>query len=311
MVRLIAPIGHAGREPQMMPGTAQYGSSLWLENLFRARDGDPWGLTFRGLELHRYDAVIGLLVAHGFANGHHSEAPAILDVGCATGELAARLRRFTHRLVGIDRSTTAVALAKQKFAQIDFRAGSLPDATLRPQSFDLITCCECLYYLDSAAQQDLLREISNLLKGNGRALVTSVIGPTPYFNADQLTALLAEHFRIEAVESHGSRFFLRLESFFFGKYCQLNRFQKLLQTSRDRIDDELHSASLEKNRFALRLVRLLSGSAVTRRVACMVFDATAKAIKLGLKLKSPARLINRLARTLSWEPSHTFVLIGK
>lgn len=51
----------------------------------------------------------------------------VLDVGCNTGELTARLAALQCQTLGLDVNAEAVALARERYPNLIFRVGALPD----------------------------------------------------------------------------------------------------------------------------------------------------------------------------------------
>jgi SAM-dependent methyltransferase len=83
------------------------------------------------------------------------EAPRILDVGCGTGELEARLARELPRarLLGIDLHEPHLEIARSKTrelgVQVEFRVGNAFELELEDESFDLTLCRHMLQAVPS------------------------------------------------------------------------------------------------------------------------------------------------------------------
>lgn len=73
----------------------------------------------------------------------------MLDVGCGLGYMTARMKSeipSLERIVGLDISETAITRARQMFAGIDFRAGSL-DAVDAVPDFDVVVSKDVIWYV--------------------------------------------------------------------------------------------------------------------------------------------------------------------
>lgn len=98
----------------------------------------------------------------------------LLDVGCGTGELERLLReRYPDvRLVGIDVTPQMLAVAREKFQNVEgvtfllAQAEALPFAT---EGFDVVVSCNMLHHARSA--DALLRECARVLRPRGRIVL--------------------------------------------------------------------------------------------------------------------------------------------
>ncbi len=71
----------------------------------------------------------------------------ILDIGCGKGAFTHLLKRESNSVAGVDVSSTAIAKAKMKYRDIDFRVMNVREALTAPQQWDLIVMMEILSYL--------------------------------------------------------------------------------------------------------------------------------------------------------------------
>ncbi len=99
---------------------------------------------------------------------------AAIDLGCGSGELTRRLRRYADHVTGVDASRGLIAQAREDPDQraLEFiLADVLDDAfmdSLPPNHFDLVTAAWLHNHIATAeAQEQLLRTVLRLLKPGG------------------------------------------------------------------------------------------------------------------------------------------------
>lgn len=89
----------------------------------------------------------------------------VLDVGCGAGQLAGGLSRRGFAAAGIDTSKAAIAAAKKKFPNTDFRVGRIEGAVFPQSSFDAVTLFHVLEHV--AKPLPILGAIRKVLKPGG------------------------------------------------------------------------------------------------------------------------------------------------
>jgi SAM-dependent methyltransferase len=153
--------------------TAEYFEQLY------ARDDDPWGFATSDYERAKYDATLAAL---------DDLAPigSALDVGCSIGVLTERLAARCGRLLAVDCSEAAVALARRR---LDGVAGVRVERRCLPESvpagpFDLVLCSEVLYYWDAALLREGLRRLRATLAPGGALLAVHWRGPVRHYPLD-------------------------------------------------------------------------------------------------------------------------------
>lgn len=96
----------------------------------------------------------------------------LLDFGCGTGKYMARMRDLGWEVLGVDRSSRAVSLARE-LAGVPAVLGTLPEdreVLAGEPLFDLATCWEVLEHVDDPAAT--LASIRELLLPTGRLVLT-------------------------------------------------------------------------------------------------------------------------------------------
>ena len=93
----------------------------------------------------------------------------ILDVGCNTGELTARLTELQCQTLGIDINTEAIAIARQRFPNLAFKVSEV--SMLEEGNFDAIVASHVIEHL--AVPVDFLRAAHQRLKSGGRLIVAT------------------------------------------------------------------------------------------------------------------------------------------
>lgn len=135
----------------------------WFERLY-AQDDDPWQFATSSYEHLKYQRTLEALAGRHFARG--------LEVGCSIGVFTELLAWQCDRLVAIDVSDRALALARERLAD-------RPDVWLSRAAFpeqmpagpwDLAVCSEVLYYLDQAALDLAAQRLAEVLHAGGTVL---------------------------------------------------------------------------------------------------------------------------------------------
>ena len=110
---------------------------------------------------------------------------AVLDVGCATGEMAARLTSRGYDVWGVDIAAPMIARARERFGADRFEVGDgerLPFASGR---FDAVVCMGVIEYQREDAA--MLREIHRVLRPGGHAVISTPNALSPLHLLDVAT----------------------------------------------------------------------------------------------------------------------------
>lgn len=97
----------------------------------------------------------------------------LLDSGCGTGEISARLKKAGFDVTGIDISEEMLAVAQQKSAEEGLRIPFYQMDMRKLEGFEepfdaILICCDSLNYLTSEEDvKEAFRQASNNLKENG------------------------------------------------------------------------------------------------------------------------------------------------
>ncbi len=106
--------------------------------------------------------------------GVMKRASVTADLGCGNGELAALLLQKSSKVIGVDRSTGMIDIARQNLSgispeQIEFRLGELSHLPLRDEEADCVVINMVLHYLDEPARG--IEEACRILKKRGRLII--------------------------------------------------------------------------------------------------------------------------------------------
>ena len=171
----------------------------------------------------------------------------ILDIGCATGELAAQLAIENAKVTGIDLNEDLLqqAQSKNRHQNIEFRFGNMLDLQndFQPAQFDIVLCFgNTLVHLQTKEQVGkMLKGVFTVLKSGGHFLLQ--ILNYDYIVAEQVSEL-------PVIETEHIKF---IRKYAFSENSQLVRFQTdlFLKKERESISNEtlllaLKSAELQE-----------------------------------------------------------------
>jgi len=104
----------------------------------------------------------------------------ILDIGCGNGLPATRELALSHEVTGVDISEQQIVRAASNVPAAAFICGDVRDVDLPVGAFDAIVA---LYPIDNIAREDyplLFRRLGELLRPNGRLLLSAEPGEDPW-----------------------------------------------------------------------------------------------------------------------------------
>ena len=109
------------------------------------RSADPWGYESSAYERDKYASTLAAL-----PEGQIADA---LEVGCSIGVFTEQLARRCERVLAIDFSERALALARarlDRLTNVELRHAGFPEQAPRGP-WQVIVCSEVLYYLQAPA----------------------------------------------------------------------------------------------------------------------------------------------------------------
>jgi len=291
-----------------------YGTVEWLEDQFRDVEDDPWGLSWRGFEAIRYKIALRVLNDNIPKLCRCREELKILDLGCSTGFFTHQLRGLGGSVTGIDASETAIRRARRQYNDITFEVGSIFNPSIQAGNYDIITCLEAIYYVDQAAQPAFLSAIERRLSKNGVFLVSSKVGPPPYFSEERLMELGKKYFDLRETHHYGCAAFAAPGAVLFDLWRKMCKLQKLLGTENHMEETELLNLIVSSPDRQKKLRKLKTAAAKSRVLSFLmkwVVRLFLTMTQTCLRWKLPSRFANRLAQGLCLPSTHTILLLAK
>ncbi len=92
----------------------------------------------------------------------------LLDVGCGSASLLGLMKQRGFRVMGVDFSSEAAAVAKTENG-VHVIVGSLEDAALPDRSFDIVTLFHVMEHVTNP--RDVLKEVARILKPEGSVVL--------------------------------------------------------------------------------------------------------------------------------------------
>lgn len=94
----------------------------------------------------------------------------LLDIGCGKGFTGKSILDFCENYYGIDISSSAIEIAKERIKKGNFKVGSALNLPYDDEFFDAIVCSEVLEHIPK--YEDAINEISKVIKKNGDIIIT-------------------------------------------------------------------------------------------------------------------------------------------
>ena len=151
---------------------------MQIDNIDNGKSFD-WGNTSKDYAKYRdiypkefYQYILNL--------GLCKDGQRVLDVGTGTGVLPRNMYEYGAKWTGTDISENQIKQAKilatEKGMDIDFYACPAEEISYTDNTFDVITICQCIWYLDASI---ISGRFAKMLKKDGKILVL-YMGWLPY-----------------------------------------------------------------------------------------------------------------------------------
>jgi ubiquinone/menaquinone biosynthesis C-methylase UbiE len=108
----------------------------------------------------------------------------VLDLGCGTGEMAARLAKRGYEVWGVDIAEPMVRYAAHRHKSGRFRLGDVEHIPFDDNTFDAVVCLGVIEYL--ANDEQALSEIRRVLKPAGSAIISTPSAVCPLHHMDRI-----------------------------------------------------------------------------------------------------------------------------
>jgi cyclopropane fatty-acyl-phospholipid synthase-like methyltransferase len=143
----------------------------YFEDLYQ-RSEDPWAFATSAYEREKYAHTLDALGGRRFGRS--------LEIGCSIGVFTAQLTTICSELVAIDVSACALGRAQRRLAanaRVRFARMAFPEA-MPDGPWELVVCCEVLYYLDLAAFELAIERLRVALEDGATVLAVHWRGAT-------------------------------------------------------------------------------------------------------------------------------------
>ncbi len=117
----------------------------------------------------------------------------ILDAGCGSGLIAARLIEDGYAVWGIDFAEPMIRQARERCGPDQFAVGDIEHIPFPDNTFDLVVSLGVLEYLESDEQA--LREIRRVLRPGGQAVIAISNGRSPLLRLDRVAQRVVARLR--------------------------------------------------------------------------------------------------------------------
>jgi ArsR family transcriptional regulator len=100
----------------------------------------------------------------------------IADLGCGAGDSILSLAPLVEKIIGVDQSQEMLELCRERTKQhsnVDLRQGNIENLPLEGEEIDALLCMLVLHHVPDL--QKAFREISRVLKPNGRVIILDMV----------------------------------------------------------------------------------------------------------------------------------------
>ncbi len=99
---------------------------------------------------------------------------AVLDLGCGNGRVYQILADLSVRYAGVDQSEELIALARERYPDLDFRVMEMSQLDFPDAEFEVVFMLAVLHHSPTREHRmSTLREIARVLKPGGRLIMTN------------------------------------------------------------------------------------------------------------------------------------------
>lgn len=123
-------------------------------------------------------------IALGMVDAAIRRPSRILDVGCGTGEMAARLMQRGYEVWGLDIAEAMIRHARERCGSDRFRVGDIEHLPFPDNAFDAVVCLGVIEYLDM--DERALREIWRVLRPGGGVVISTPNAVCPFYHMARL-----------------------------------------------------------------------------------------------------------------------------
>lgn len=117
-----------------------------------------------------------------FLRDHVPDEGSVLDVGCGTGALAARIELAGYQVTGVDPSEGMLKVMKERAPAIDAVVGSGTALPFADDRFDVVYCVAVMHHIAHGGDvRKTLAEMVRVAKPRGRVLVWDHNPRNPYW----------------------------------------------------------------------------------------------------------------------------------
>jgi SAM-dependent methyltransferase len=117
-----------------------------------------------------------------FVRAHCPPPAHVLDVGCGTGALAARLAADGYEMTGVDPSAGMLEVLRRRAPRVRAQVASGTDLPFEDGVFDLVYCVAVMHHIaDPGAVRATLGEMVRVARPGGRVLVWDHNPRNPYW----------------------------------------------------------------------------------------------------------------------------------
>jgi len=161
-----------------------------------------------------YRYLAGMHVVKTLCDEEHYNS--LLDVGCGDGRFISDLssEKAAPKLMGVDYSERAVALARALNPGLDYRAADITSDDLEGQKFDVVTLVEVIEHIPPDELPRFVERAVSFLRPGGRLILTVPHRNNPvgykhfqHFDSQMLQDLLGTH--LESLQFQPFDFFSR------------------------------------------------------------------------------------------------------